>query len=390
MTKDFTNKTFQKTLRGYSPEEVNEYLEFINSEFRKLERKCADSERKLVIALRKLDETSNMLVDVQRKTKDEQVASAKKAEMLFSEIISEAEKKANRIVTEAKKEAAKIISTATDTAEEIIDQTSADLNDAKLREKAMVASATEIYNEIESFRENLFALYNEHIESVESVFGKADRFMNKVEKISDKAEIEDEDDTEEDVYPEEYLDENDEDDVMSSIPEEDLYCDEDTEPEDDQEFDSEEYEEDELPLMNYMTEDTLYEDEDEDNASDFDDDSQYSDDFEDDWDEETAEEALTKGGFFDFSEGFEEVEEESEYIDPNADDFDTGSEDDPYELGDFFENGEGGRSMSLTDEFNLVFSNSNSRKNVDEIRKQTVVPPEEPSKLRHHHKNRHR
>ncbi|MBR3998316.1 MAG: DivIVA domain-containing protein, partial [Clostridia bacterium] len=56
MAKDFRNKQFGRIIRGYNPEEVDEYIAYINDEYRKLERRCADSDRKLALALKKLDE----------------------------------------------------------------------------------------------------------------------------------------------------------------------------------------------------------------------------------------------------------------------------------------------------------------------------------------------
>ena len=47
MAKDFRKKTFQKILRGYSPDEVDAYLSYINDEFKKLERRNSENERKL-------------------------------------------------------------------------------------------------------------------------------------------------------------------------------------------------------------------------------------------------------------------------------------------------------------------------------------------------------
>ena len=63
MAKDFRNKQFGRIIRGYNPEEVDEYIAYINEEYRKLERRCADSERKLSLALKKLDEMFTYYVD---------------------------------------------------------------------------------------------------------------------------------------------------------------------------------------------------------------------------------------------------------------------------------------------------------------------------------------
>lgn len=58
MPHDFRNKSFQKVLRGYAPDEVEDYIAYMNEEYRKLERRTADSERKLALALKKLYESA--------------------------------------------------------------------------------------------------------------------------------------------------------------------------------------------------------------------------------------------------------------------------------------------------------------------------------------------
>ena len=44
---------------------------------------------------------------------------------------------------------------------------------------------------------------------------------------------------------------------------------------------------------------------------------------------------------------------------------------------------EGSRDLSLTDEFDIVFASSDSKKNVEEIRRQPMVAPEKPKNKKH-------
>ena len=37
MARNFSDKTFTKILRGYSPDEVQEYIRYIDNEYKKLE-----------------------------------------------------------------------------------------------------------------------------------------------------------------------------------------------------------------------------------------------------------------------------------------------------------------------------------------------------------------
>ena len=100
MAKDFRNKTFQKVLRGYSPDEVDEYIARINEEYRKTERKMNDTERKLALALEKLDEVSGKYAAL---AEDNAVYEDR-----ARSVIAEANNKAARIVSEARESAKEI------------------------------------------------------------------------------------------------------------------------------------------------------------------------------------------------------------------------------------------------------------------------------------------
>ena len=134
MAKDFRNKTFQKVLRGYSPDEVDEYIARINEEYRKTERKMNDAERKLALALEKLDEVS------------EKYAALAEDNAVYEDrarsVIAEANNKADRIVSEARESAKEI---------------------EKKAEKEKHA-VSKLYEEITSFRDRVFEIYNTHIE----------------------------------------------------------------------------------------------------------------------------------------------------------------------------------------------------------------------------------
>ena len=146
MAKDFRNKTFQKVLRGYSPDEVDEYIARINEEYRKTERKMNDAERKLALALEKLDEVS------------EKYAALAEDNAVYEDrarsVIAEANNKADRIVSEARESAKEI---------------------EKKAEKEKHA-VSKLYEEITSFRDRVFEIYNTHIESFEEIMDSAEEF----------------------------------------------------------------------------------------------------------------------------------------------------------------------------------------------------------------------
>ena len=53
---ELKNKQFQKTFKGYNPQEVDEYLEFLLEKYTELYRENNDLERKLRIVVTNLDE----------------------------------------------------------------------------------------------------------------------------------------------------------------------------------------------------------------------------------------------------------------------------------------------------------------------------------------------
>ncbi len=170
MAKDFRNKTFQRVLRGYAPEEVNDYLAFITEEYKKLERRNSDNERKLMIALAKLDEMNTLIlemgisvdgnVDEKEPQTDTSRDVEKQATMNANRITTEATVTAGRIVREAKEEAAENTKKA----------------------QAMYRAASEMFAEICAFREEMFGLYTDHIESIEEMFAVAERHMNGIDE----------------------------------------------------------------------------------------------------------------------------------------------------------------------------------------------------------------
>ena len=55
MAEDFRSTQFNKSLGGYSVEDVDKYIDQMNGEYLRLEQHCKDSDRKLLFALRKLE-----------------------------------------------------------------------------------------------------------------------------------------------------------------------------------------------------------------------------------------------------------------------------------------------------------------------------------------------
>lgn len=390
MPRDFRKKTFQKILRGYSPDEVDAYLSYVNDEYKKLEKKYSENERKLALAAQKikayefeLNKNSSEL-----KTEEELAAPIKEAEEKASAIIEKARGRGRDIVDGATKIAA-------EEAEKII--TEADEYSAKVKGEVdgLSKAANAMYNEILSFRDTMFELYNSHIEQIEEFVNSADSFSERMDelypdenKAQDTEDMTKADDSEySEKYEEEY-NESAEEAQQGSVTEEkaggDIYI--DLEDEIDEE-ESEQYANEALGL-------------------------------EDD-EEETAEPAISDDDrarqrqldrFFGILGDDELLSAADESDDTEESDFEPEENDAPTRVlnigeelkksctaqdSDFNENGDSGdgyvdmdsifsgkekRDMSLTDEFDIVYSDSSAKKSVDEIRKQPTIAASEPPK----------
>ena len=394
MPRDFRKKTFQKILRGYSPDEVDAYLSYVNDEYKKLEKKNSENERKLALTAQKikayefeLNKNSNEL-----KTEEELAAP-----------IKEAEEKANAIIEKARGRGRDIVDGATKIAAEEAEKIITEADEYSANEKGEVGelskTANAMYNEILSFRDTMFELYNSHIEQIEEFVNSADSFSERMDELyPDEHKAQDTEDmtkADESEYSEKYEEEYDEnaeeiaeEAQQGSVTEEkaggDIYI--DLEDEIDEE-ESKQYANEALGL-------------------------------EDD-EEETAEPAISDDDrerqrqldrFFGILGDDELLSADDESDDTEESDFEPEEDDAPTRVlsigeelkksrtaqdSDFNENGDnsegyvdmdsifsgkGKRDMSLTDEFDIVYSDTSAKKSVDEIRKQPTIAASEPPK----------
>ena len=394
MPRDFRKKTFQKILRGYSPDEVDAYLSYVNDEYKKLEKKNSENERKLALAAQKvkayefeLNKNSN-----EPKTEEELAAPIKEAEEKANAIIEKARGRGRDIVDGATKIAA-------EEAEKIITEAEEYFAKVKGEVGELSKTANAMYNEILSFRDTMFELYNSHIEQIEEFVNSADSFSERMDELyPDEHKAQDTEDmtkADESEYSEKYEEEYDEnaeeiaeEAQQGSVTEEkaggDIYI--DLEDEIDEE-ESKQYANEALGL-------------------------------EDD-EEETAEPAISDDDrerqrqldrFFGILGDDELLSADDESDDTEESDFEPEEDDAPTRVlsigeelkksrtaqdSDFNENGDnsegyvdmdsifsgkGKRDMSLTDEFDIVYSDTSAKKSVDEIRKQPTIAASEPPK----------
>ncbi len=134
---ELKNKQFQKTFKGYSPQEVDEYLEFVLEKYTEAYRENNELERKLRIVVTNLDEI-----------KDEE-------ESIRSTLIS-AQKMAEKIIADANERADIITGAIKDRCDGVIAEFRQQLQAEK--EKAWT-----IRTRIIDFKNQVYELYGKHI-----------------------------------------------------------------------------------------------------------------------------------------------------------------------------------------------------------------------------------
>lgn len=148
---ELKNKQFQKTFKGYSPQEVDEYLEFVLEKYTEAYRENNELERKLRIVVTNLDEI-----------KDEE-------ESIRSTLIS-AQKMAEKIIADANDRADIITGAIKDRCDGVIAEFRQQLQAEK--EKAWV-----MRTRIIDFKKQVYEIYGKHIEELK------DLSVNEIEDI---------------------------------------------------------------------------------------------------------------------------------------------------------------------------------------------------------------
>lgn len=404
MAKDFRKKTFQKILRGYSPDEVDAYLSYINDEFKKLERRNSENERKLAAALQKLDEINL------EKSRYEGTPEVTEAEKTADSIIKKANEDAEAIRAGASKAAEEAVREAAEEAaseaEKIIAEAESYSEKVRGAADGLSKTAAEMYDEIISFRDSLFELYNSHIESIEKMTNSADDFSDKIDELYPDDETDEDDENEDKTDSDESETEPDEENTDATVQFDvedvctshensgrDLYIDIEDEYADADDAD-EEYINDALGLEDdeeeVLPDEDLSENEDESVISEADEvrrrqldkffgilnDEELLGAEDDDVLAEDDDFIGDETRVLDIGNLLREGRKGKEKSDSTqTDDFNSEDGDGNYVEIDSIFDGKEGRDLSLTDEFDIVYSNKNAKKSVDEIRRQPTVAP---------------
>ena len=140
---ELKGKTFSKSLKGYNPSEVDEYIEFLLGKYAEAYRENNDLEHKLQVVVTNLDEI-----------KDEE-------ESIRSTLIS-AQKMADKIIQDAN-ERSDIITGA------VKERCDAVIAEFKEQLRAEKEEMWELRARIVDFKKQLFAQYRAHIEDVKGI-----------------------------------------------------------------------------------------------------------------------------------------------------------------------------------------------------------------------------
>jgi len=413
MAQYLKKKTFIKVMRGYSPEEVDEYIEYLLAKYDEMARENEDNKRKIALALHKMQELN-------KRNADSEQSSASN-----SKTFDDAKAESQRIIDEAVLKAGKIIESAKLEAQNIYNKAAAEADEyVKLQRE----TAHSIYAEVFAFRDKLFGMYNDHIELIEHIAEEANTYYDNLDEtdISDEdimsfgeSEIETElnETAEPDLQqePEQNMEaesvpeeENSEDDI---IPDELLSDISDDDVGYDGYIGDEEYSSDTssdmAKYLSIVNDEAEMDDDDIDihidwakhkaPAQESKDSSNFNESLSDNEsaavnnsvqnnDKTETEDRHNSDYAYDYDAEADISDDETDRQEQiKMSKMDSLSENEFSDFDDFLENGAKSKEdYSLTDEFDIVFSNKNSAKNVEEIVKQPLVTPEKPSNPKKH------
>ncbi len=139
---DIRTKTFTKAIRGYSPEEVDKYLELLGEKYDEIFRENRELEYKVQTLTEELAETSGP--------------------KQISQTLDLAQKAADKLVHEAEKKAELIYSSAQKNTDKVLAQ----FRDA-IAAEALVYEDLKIC--VKELKESIYRTYRENLEKVESI-----------------------------------------------------------------------------------------------------------------------------------------------------------------------------------------------------------------------------
>lgn len=140
---ELKGKTFSKAVRGYSPNEVDDHIDFLIEQYTELYREYNELEHKLKIVVTNLDEIRD---------EEESIRSTLvKAQQLSEKIVREANEKADAITDSIKTRCEAIIS------------------DFRKQYSTERKEVWQLRNVVLDFKKNVYEIYRDHIEELQAI-----------------------------------------------------------------------------------------------------------------------------------------------------------------------------------------------------------------------------
>lgn len=178
---------FSKAVRGYSCEEVDTYLAYVNDQYALLARECVELRRKMTVQAAGHNEYREEALKEKEKIAAEAEALMQASEREAIRTLENAKLKAARFLADAETAAAGIIREAEKKAAEMVVPVPAVPVPAPVNADLIAAQdniADRMVAEIESFRQSVFNMYAKHIEELEELGRLTDRFYESKEALS--------------------------------------------------------------------------------------------------------------------------------------------------------------------------------------------------------------
>jgi cell division initiation protein len=171
---DISSQNFEKVSFGYKPEDVDEYLISVATEFSNLEKENAELTKKLQILADKVREYRQ-----DEEAVKEALLDAKK---VGHRTINDAKKKSDEIISRANSQAEQLIRDAVSSAEEEVDALRGEI---EAEEKHL----TNVQETVSNFKKELFDMYKVHLELISSMPDTDEDESDDFDDIEDEEEV---------------------------------------------------------------------------------------------------------------------------------------------------------------------------------------------------------
>lgn len=179
--------TFSKSLRGYACEEVDTYLRYVADKYEQRSRECTELRRQMALIAAKMNEYTEGL----NRTAEAESARKKSVQETCDNMIDEAKRQAAHILADAEAEAEVIRRRAEDNAQTIAANAAREgarvVNDAARSVTARNNAADRLVEEIDSFREEVYALYTRHIAELDRLAERTNAFYDRKTTVAEDA-----------------------------------------------------------------------------------------------------------------------------------------------------------------------------------------------------------